>query len=217
VLDVVVIGAGGHGQVVADVLRAMEHDSGTVRPVGFLDDEESLTGTTVSGLPVMSNTDVMKERHIAVALGVGANHKRLSLGESAAADGVRVVAAIHPRAYIAPGVRIGRGVVVCAGAVVNVGAIIHDWAILNTCCSVDHHCVVGSAAHIAPGAHLGGTVTVGTGALLGVGSNVRPGCSIGEWAVVGVGAAVVSDLRPKGCYSGVPARPHLANREPPVK
>jgi sugar O-acyltransferase (sialic acid O-acetyltransferase NeuD family) len=208
VLDVVVLGAGGHGQVVADVLRAMQHDRGNVRPVAFVDDDASLVGMNVRGLPVASSLDDLRNRDIAVALGVGNNRQRSRLGESASADGVRVIAAVHPRAYIAPGVRLGRGIAVCAGVVVNIGTDVHDWAILNTSCSVDHHCIIGSSAHIAPGAHLGGTVTVGTGALVGVGCSVRPGCSIGEWAVVGVGSAVISDLGPNGCYSGVPARAH---------
>jgi sugar O-acyltransferase (sialic acid O-acetyltransferase NeuD family) len=213
VLDVVVLGAGGHGQVVVDILRAMQHDRGTVRPVAFVDDNASLIGMNVIGLPVTSNLDDLKKRGIAVALGVGNNRDRSRLGRSALADGIRVIAAVHPRAHIAADVRLGRGIAVCAGVVVNIGAVVHDWAILNTSCSVDHHCIIGTSAHIAPGAHLGGTVTVGAGALVGVGCSVRPGCSIGEGAIVGVGSAVVSDLEPNGCYSGVPARAHSEGKE----
>jgi acetyltransferase-like isoleucine patch superfamily enzyme len=53
---------------------------------------------------------------------------------------------------------------------------------------------------------LGGTVHIGAGTHIGVGAVVRNNRSVGEWSVVGVGAAVVTDLPSDVVAYGVPAR-----------
>ena len=47
---------------------------------------------------------------------------------------------------------------------------------------------------------------LGTGAFLGVGCSVLPGVTIGAWAVVGAGAAVIRDVADGMIVKGVPAR-----------
>lgn len=58
-----------------------------------------------------------------------------------------------------------------------------------------------------PMASVSGGVVVGRGAFLGVGVSAIPQCVIGEWAMVGAGAAVIGAIYPNMTYAGVPARP----------
>lgn len=78
---------------------------------------------------------------------------------------------------------------------------------MNTSASVDHDCVLGDGVHIAPGCHLSGGVVVSRGAFLGVGVSVIPQCVVGEWAMVGAGAAVIGAIYPNTTSAGVQARP----------
>ncbi len=204
---IVIIGAGGHGQVVADILLVASRVGASAAPLGFLDDDPALAGTRVLGLPVLGPiASLAHVEHDGVVLALGDNRRRHDVLVALRERGVRFANAIHPAAVVAADVRLGAGVMVCAGAVVNTGSVVADGVILNTGCTVDHHNRIDAYAHIAPGAHLGGAVRIGLGALVGIGSCVTPGRSIGEWTVVGAGSTVTRDLPPYCTAVGSPAR-----------
>lgn len=200
---VLIVGAGGHAKVVADILRCQ---GATV--LGYVDDDASLWGTLRLGLPVLGGIDGWAGHAPAgLVMGVGGNAARQAvvrrLGEPAAG---LWRSAVHPDATVAASVRLGEGVVIAARAVVNPDTVVGDHAIINTGATVDHDCMLGAYSHIAPGAHLAGGVEVGEGALVGVGASVIPYRSIGPWATIGAGAAVVRDVPGRVTARGVPAR-----------
>jgi sugar O-acyltransferase (sialic acid O-acetyltransferase NeuD family) len=204
---VIILGAGDHGLVVADILfRA--HDAGQATiPVGYLDEDEALLGSELLGLPVLGKTaDLRSTPHDAVVVAIGNNRVRASLFRELSASGERMAIARHPTAVIAPGVPIGPGTMICAGAIVNPGSIVGANAILNTGCTIDHHNEIRDHVHIAPGVHLGGRVVVEEGALVGIGATVMPGRTVGAWATVGAGACVTRDVPEGLTVVGVPAR-----------
>ena len=205
---VVILGAGGHAQVVADaLLRAHEGDS-PLLPIGFLDDNPALTGQRFLGLPVMGAiADLPAIDHDALIVAIGNNRTRQSLFEKLQRQGESFAIARHPSAVIAPDVQTGPGAMICAGVIVNPCTIIGANVILNTGCTVDHHNRIGDHAHIAPGAHTGGEVTIGEGVFVGIGATVIPGMSVGDWSVVGGGACVIKPVPSGVTVVGVPARP----------
>src|SRR5437868_3679185 len=205
-MQVVIIGAGGQGKVVLDILRA----SGEFEPIGFVDSNPALSGRRVGGLPVFGPANVLpklwqqKIRRGIVA--IGDNHARVRYTALLKEQGFDLVNAIHPTASVSETATLGRNVVVAANATVCTEARIADSCIVNTAASVDHECEVGEAAHICPGVRLAGRVRVGPGAFVGTGANVIPCTSIGEHAVVGAGAVVVIDVPAYATAVGVPAR-----------
>ncbi len=206
---VLIIGAGGHAQVVADILLRMHETGADMIPIGFLDDNPDLLGEERLGLPVLGPLAAIDAfEHDAVIIGIGDNRTRRMIYERLVMCGKSFVVARHPSAIVAPDAMIGAGTVIAARAIVNAGAQIGVNVILNSGCIVEHHNYIGAHAHIAPGATLGGTVTVGEGALAGIGATVLPQCTIGAWSVVGGGAVVTSDVEDGLVVSGIPARPH---------
>lgn len=206
-MRVLILGAGGHAQVVADILLRMRDDGSEVLPIGFLDDDPGLAGCRYLDIPVLGGlADVTDIPHDAVVVAIGDNRTRQRIFKRLLADGEQFAIACHPRATIARDVRIGPGSMICAGAIVNTGTTIGANVILNTACTVDHHNSVGDHAHIAPGVHLGGEVTIGEGCFVAIGSSVIPGRTVGPWSMIGVGSAVTRDI-PRGVTAvGVPAR-----------
>ena len=200
---VLVLGAGGHGKVVADVLLSQG-----VAVLGFLDDDPSTWELTRLGLPVLGRIDTYASHNpVGLVMGIGDNRARRHLVERLGAQANDLwISAIHPRATIARSARLGRSLVIAAGAVINPDSVLGDHVIVNTGATVDHDCTIADYAHLAPGAHLSGGVKIGMGALIGTGSSVAPGNSVGDWAVVGMGAAVVRDVPSGVIVKGVPAR-----------
>ena len=206
-LQVLILGAGGHAQVVADILMRARDAGERIKLIGYLDDNLYADDKTLLGLPVLGHlADVANVAHDALVIAIGDNCTRRNLFDQLQRQGEHFVAAKHPAAVIAPDVSIGPGAVVCAGVVVNPGSVIGADVILNTGCTVDHHNRIGDHAHIAPGVHLGGEVQVGAGALVGIGAVVLPTRCIGPWSVVGGGTVVLDDIPGGAVAVGVPAR-----------
>jgi sugar O-acyltransferase (sialic acid O-acetyltransferase NeuD family) len=207
VKGVLIIGAGGHGQVVADTLL-QAHDAGSDHgPIGFLDDDPALTGTMILGIPVLGAVAQLDEHDPdAVIVAIGDNRVRARLFRLIQSRGEQLVNAVHPSAIIGEDVEVGEGVTICPGAIVNTGARIGDNVLLNTSCTVSHHNLIGDHVHIAPGVTLGGDVQIGGGTLVGVGATVMPRVRVGRWSVVSAGALVHSNVGDNVVVAGVPAR-----------
>jgi sugar O-acyltransferase (sialic acid O-acetyltransferase NeuD family) len=204
---VVVVGAGGHGHVVVDVLRAAARGGLMLSVVAVVDDSAPLHGTTIAGAVVAGGVGALESiPHDAIVIAIGDNGSRRRVQEALASRGEVVVWAFHPSAVISPEAVVEAGAVVCAGAIVGPAARVGAGAIVNTGARVDHHCTIGAFAHVAPGSTLGGAVSVGAEALVGIGASVLPGVRIGVGARVGAGAVVLSDVADGQTVVGVPAR-----------
>lgn len=201
-----ILGAGGHAQMVANILLRSHQGGSSWKPIGFLDDDPALAGTTITGLPVLGTISQLGEiNHDAVIVAVGDNRTRARIFKSVKGQGERIINAVHPRAVLAPDTQLGRGVVI-RPCVVDTGTTVGDNVILGTGCTLGHHNHIGSHARIGPGAHLGGKVHIGEGAAIGIGAAIIPGRSVGEFAVVGAGAVVITDIPAFTTCVGVPAR-----------
>ena len=195
-----IIGASGHGKVVADIAEKNEYEK-----IGFLDDNTSLKECV--GFPVVGkSSDVDKYKDWEFVVAIGNATVRQQLQNRLERQNYKIAILIHPRAVIGLGVEIGAGTVVMAGVVVNSGTSIGKGCIINTCGSVDHDCVIGDYVHISVGAHLAGTVHVGQSTWVGIGAVISNNIGICDRCMIGAGAVVISNIIEKGIYVGVPAK-----------
>lgn len=190
----IIIGASGHGKVIADIAVKNGYED-----IVFLDDDESIK--ECAGFPVIGKSKDAKDLDgdKIVAIGNAAIRERIQ-------QEIETVTLIHPDAVIGRRVKIGKGTVVMAGAIINTDTVIGDGCIINTAASVDHDCFVDDFSHIAVGAHLCGTVHIGRGTWIGAGVTVSNNIVVCSNCTVGAGAVVVSNIDVLGTYVGVPAR-----------
>lgn len=195
--QLVIIGASGHGKVIADIARKLGYTA-----IVFLDDNENIC--QCGNYPVIGKSFEASRMDTDIIVGIGNADIRKRIQESIPEE--RIVTLIHPDAVIAEDVLIGRGTVVMAGAVINPGVKIGKGCIINTCSSVDHDCKVDDYVHIAVGSHLCGTVTVESRTWIGAGAIVSNNVDICPDCMIGAGAVVISDIRESGTFVGIPAR-----------
>ena len=194
----VIIGASGHGRVIADIALRNGYDI-----VGFLDDNESLT--ELMGYPVLGKIEDVdkysKDNQFIVAIGSNSIRENIVCTYD-----VTWATLVHPAAVIGMDVKIGEGTVIMANAVVSPGSSIGKHCIINTGAVVEHDNVIKDFSHISCNATLAGTISIGRNVYIGAGAIVRNNLSICDNCVIGAGGVVVKDLLEEGTYIGVPVR-----------
>lgn len=199
-----IVGAGGHGKVVADTACCV----GAWDKIAFLDDRyESLI--RVMKWPVLGGfkqaVDFIKDfPNLIVA--VGNNTLRVELIRHFAKLGFNIPSLVHPTAFISSSAKLEPGSVILAQAGVNADVRVRLGSIINTGATVDHDCILGEGVHICPGVHLAGEVLVGNYSWIGVGTSVINQVSIGENVVIGAGTVIVNDVQSHVTVYGVPGR-----------
>jgi sugar O-acyltransferase (sialic acid O-acetyltransferase NeuD family) len=198
-----IIGAGGHGKVVADTALLLGWTD-----VGFLDDRTAALGSPLGLFVVGTLADLTARAsaYSSAVVAIGNAKLRLELTDRCRRSGFDMVSLVHPMAFVSRFASIGAGCVVFAQSAVNADARIGVACIINTGATVDHDCVIGDGVHVCPGAHLAGAVRVGDRSWIGIAATIRQGISIGREVMVGAGAAVVADVADGSTMAGVPAR-----------
>lgn len=198
----IIIGASGHGKVVADIAIKMNK----WQSITFLDDEQAIKISM--GLEVIGKTaDAFTYKDEAdFFVAIGNNAIREKVQEKLIEEGLNVVSLIHPIAVIGIDVEIGIGTVVMAGVVINSSTRIGKGCIINTSSSLDHDNVIEDYVHISPGVRTAGSVSISKGTWLGIGSVVSNNVNICSGCKVGAGAVVVKNITEPGTYVGVPVR-----------
>lgn len=195
--NVVIIGAGGHGKVIADIVR----ESGD-NLLGYLDDAKCTGYNSEIKENILGNTDAWeKYLNSEFIVGIGSSVEREKFSKLP----VKWYTAIHPSSTISPKAVIGEGSVVMANAVINADAKIGKHCIINTSSVVEHDNIIEDYAHISVGVKLGGSVKVGKSTWVGIGVTVINGVEICADCMIGAGAVVVKNIITSGTYMGIPA------------
>jgi len=201
----VIIGAGGHGREVLDIVEAAGCRD---RFLGFVDDADLAPvareriarrdSTVLGGLAWLADRD----DHYVIGIGTSSVRRRIDdrLGHDRPAPTL-----CHPSASIGSEVHLGPGVIIGAQSTVTTNVTIGRHSHLNVGCSVQHDSVLGDYVTMSPGVFVNGDVVIGSDVFFGTGAIVTRGCTVGDGAVVGAGAVVLADVPPGARVVGVPA------------
>lgn len=138
----VILGAGGHGQTVADLAEQI----GQYEEIIFLDDY-------AKGVSGKCNDYIhYKNDNTEFYPAFGDNKVRLDWENRLIAEKMKLAKIIHPLAYISPKSVVADGCVVFPYAIINTHVVIEKACIINCGAIVDHGCIIGEGVHVSPGA-----------------------------------------------------------------
>lgn len=210
--SVVIIGAGGFGREVADVVEAINSAGfGDLELKGFVDDApaaDNLEQLARRGYRHLGTLEdyLDRERSAAYVIGIASASVRRATDIKLRAAGHEAVSLVHPTATLGSNVTIGPGSVVCAGARITTNVALGRHVHVNLNVTIGHEARLSSFATLFPGSAVSGNCVLEESCTLGAGSIVLPGITVGEQAFVGAGAVVTRNVPQAVVVKGMPAR-----------
>lgn len=196
-----ILGASGHGKVVADLAELCGFD------VVFFDDaypeKNRIEHYNVEG--DFADLLIAKTKYKKAIVAIGNNEIRMSLSKQLSRAGFVLPILIHPTSVISKYAKIASGSVVFANSVINAFAKIGENCIINTGAIVEHDCDLGDSIHLSPNVALGGGTTVGDYSWIGIGAVTCQLIQIGKNSIIGANSTVIHNIPDNVTAIGSPA------------
>lgn len=207
-VDLLLVGASGLAQEALALLRS----AGDRRAVGVVDDSPDRWGSRLAGVPVLGALDTVSDHpgaEIVLCVGAGTARQRIALRlRDLGVESERFTRLVHEGVAIPESCRVGPGSIVLAGVVMTADVIVGEHVVIMPHVTLTHGNRISSFATLCAGVTLGGDVCIDEGAYLGMNSSVRQRVRIGPHAIIGMAAAVLSNVPAHETWLGVPARRH---------
>ena len=211
--EIVIVGAGGFGREVVDVVEAINAElrEPRWRVRGVVDDAPSpvnLGRLAVRGVEFLGGTEVAAAwaGEASFVVGIGSPHLRRRIAERYEKAGLEPATLVHPSVTRGFDVRVGSGSVICAGVRLTTNISLGRHVHLNLNSTVGHDTSLGDFVSVNPLASISGDCVIEDEVVIGVAGVILNGLTVGRGAVVGGSACVVKDVPPDVVVKGVPAR-----------
>jgi sugar O-acyltransferase (sialic acid O-acetyltransferase NeuD family) len=208
--DIVIIGAGGFGREVAELIEEINSDKKTWNLLGFIDETVEKQRMVINNNTVLGSFDWFenKSRHnLWTVCALGNPRDKYNLINKVSAYYVNFANLIHPDAKINKYSELGYGSIICCNSFVSVNTKIGNHVSINPGCGIGHDTIIEDYSSLYWNVTLSGNVCIHEGCEIGSKAIVIPKRTLGKWCVIGAGAVVIKDI-PDNCTAvGVPARP----------
>jgi sugar O-acyltransferase (sialic acid O-acetyltransferase NeuD family) len=207
--SLVIIGCGGFGREVHDVVDAINALDPTWELQGYVDDEPTEANETLvegHGSRVLGTLSMLEKLPVGAAVvGIGSPVIRRAVDLHLQGLGWESAVLVHPTATIGHGTSLGPGTVICAGARLTTNITLGRHVHVDQNATIGHDTVIGDYARMNPQACVSGSVRLGEGVLVGASATVLQGLEVGAGGTLGAGSVVVKDVPAHVVVKGVPA------------
>jgi len=203
----IIVGAGTHGQIYASYLKEAGEEV-----IGFVDDNTTLIGSTVLGIPVLGSFNDLgkpnfKDKVESIFCPIGDNPIRENCLQAAHEWGYQTPSFIHPKAIIGPDVILGQANYVLAGSIIMPHTRIGDFFMINMSTTIGHHVKIGNGVFMSSGVNVGANLTIEDHAYIGIGATIMSNIGkLGKGCLIGAGSVVIRSVEPNTTVVGNPGR-----------
>jgi sugar O-acyltransferase (sialic acid O-acetyltransferase NeuD family) len=185
-IDLILIGAGGH---CLSVIDAVEQE-GKYNILGVLDNQKK-EGDTILDYKILGNDNLIptyKEKACFFVITIGQiKSSSIRIKIDSLLNGGALATIISPKAYVSKHAIIGAGTVVLNGANVNAAATIGKHCIINTQANIEHGVTIEDFCHISTGAMVNGDCIIKQGSFIGSNATIIQGKTIEANSVISAG------------------------------
>ena len=208
---IVIVGAGGFGREVHDVIEAL-NEAGP-EPVweflGFVDGHIADPALLASRGPVLGGDEVLATLPAGTqyVIAIAGGDVRRQIDAAATAHGLTAAVLVHPAATMGRhAIELGPGTIICSHVSITTDVRLGRHVHLNLNVTVGHDAVLEDYVTVNPSASISGAVVIETEAMIGTGARVIQGKRVGARSAIGAGAAVVRDVPADVTAIGIPAK-----------
>lgn len=205
--DLVIIGAGGFGREVLQLVKEINEQTPTWNFLGFVSEWEETESP--EGILPIGDLEYLKNMnpkpYVVVAIAIADARRRISaICEEA---GIPFATLIHPTVRIKGDLcTVGEGSILCEGVLLAVNSHIGKHCILNFSCGIGHDTIVDDFVSMMSETITGGNTYIGKGCYFGLRCIVINKLNLTNDCTFGAGAVIVKDATESGTYVGVPAK-----------
>ena len=199
-----IIGAGGFSLEVFDLLVDIYKNKNLniEEHVFFIDDYKAIN--THLGLKLLKREDIdFAKTEIVIAISNAVTRKKIV---DTLPHETKYGKIIHPSSYISPSSVVGDNVIISYNCVVSSRVKISNHSHLNYHTCIGHETEVEEFFTTAPGVKIGGNCKIGKNVYFGSNAATIQGITIAQNIKIGVGSAVMNNLKKPGTYLFNPSK-----------
>lgn len=209
VKKIVLIGAGGFGREVAQMIEDLNIKKKRYELLGFLDDGKQFQrDSIINGYPWLgdSNWILDHKNDIVCNCTIGDASTKAIVMKRLINQGVQFESIVAPTAGVAAHTDIGLGCVLYWNVAVSVNCRIGAGVLLNDGVKIGHDVTIGDYTSIMPDTGISGGCQIGEQVNIGGHAFIIPGRKVGDCARIAAGSIVFSNVRAGTTVLGNPAK-----------
>lgn len=153
----------------------------------------------------------MKELEGIVAVGEPAYREKLTA--KFVESGIRLATIVDKTALVSPTASIGEGTIICEFATIHANVQIGRSALIQPFSNIGHDIKIGNCSVISTACTPGGASTFGERVYMGMNATSKEKITVGNDAIIGMGAVVFKDVDTRATVISNPARVTRGNAE----
>ncbi|MEN9304704.1 MAG: hypothetical protein RL264_3133 [Bacteroidota bacterium] len=204
--NIIIVGASGFGREVLQWVKHCNMAGADWNIKGFIDDNLNALDGYECDYKIIGSVksyEIQQDDFFALAIALPKVKKLVVQGLKA--KGARFATIIHPTAIIGEFCFFGEGLIVTPNAKVSPNVTIGNFVTLLGS-GVGHDAKIADFCTVTGNCSINGHVVLDEGAFIASNSCVAPGKKVGAWAYVGMGAMVISNVKPESKVMGNPAK-----------
>jgi len=208
-IKIVIVGAGGCGRDFLWTLLDCNKILKKYNIIGFIDDDKSLIGKKVDGIPVLGGLDWFKKKspkEISCLVAIADSRTRFEIVKKLKSINVKFPIVIHPSVIASQLREIGEGSVIQAGCIFAPNTRLGRHVQINLDCTIGHDSFLDDFVTLTTGIHINGNNMIGRGTYVGTGAVTQEKIKIGKWSKVAAGTVLLNNVPDYSMYVGIPGR-----------